>query len=148
VLRKRFDKNAPMTLRAIGEEMEPPLCRESIRQIELKALRRLRHPSRRRVLLGEISMPSHKEHIEEEFDKKLLRERMSEELLESNQDVQEIEWSCRTVNGIIDAGIETIGQLAAVRADEFLRVRNVGIKSVLEVRQRLREFAKFQDRRY
>jgi hypothetical protein len=145
VLRKRFDKNAPMTLRAIGEEMEPPLYRERIRQIESKALRRLRHPSRRRVLLGEIPMLSYQEHTEEKFDKELLRKRMSEELLESDQDVREIEWSCRTANGISNAGIKTIGQLAAVRVDEFLSIRNVGIKSVLEVRQKLREFVKFQD---
>jgi len=50
VLRMRFgfDDGIPRTLEAVGKEFN--VTRERIRQIEAKALRKLRHPSRRRKL--------------------------------------------------------------------------------------------------
>ena len=52
VIRERFglDGNTPKTLEEIGDEMG--VTRERIRQIEAKALRILRHPSRSRCLKG------------------------------------------------------------------------------------------------
>jgi RNA polymerase primary sigma factor len=50
ILRRRFgiDMETPMTLEEIGQEFN--VTRERIRQIEVKALRKLKHPSRSNVL--------------------------------------------------------------------------------------------------
>ena len=50
VLRKRYglDDNRPKTLEEVGREFN--VTRERIRQIEAKALRKLRHPSRTKKL--------------------------------------------------------------------------------------------------
>lgn len=52
VLQLRFglDDGRSRTLEEVGRELEPKVTRERIRQIEAKALRRLRHPSRSRKL--------------------------------------------------------------------------------------------------
>ena len=47
-MRFGLDGKEPMTLEEIGEVYE--LTRERIRQIEAKALRKLRHPSRAKTL--------------------------------------------------------------------------------------------------
>lgn len=51
-LRYGLDTNEPMTLEEVGRRYH--VTRERIRQIEAKALRKLRHPSRRRRLEGMI----------------------------------------------------------------------------------------------
>ena len=50
VLRLRYglDDGSPKTLEEVGKEFN--VTRERIRQIEVKALRKLRHPSRRKKL--------------------------------------------------------------------------------------------------
>ena len=50
ILRKRFgiDDGIPRTLEEVGKEYE--VTRERIRQIEAKALRKLRHPTRAKKL--------------------------------------------------------------------------------------------------
>ena len=57
VLRLRFgvDDGCVHTLEEIGKKFQ--LTRERIRQIEAKALRKLRHPVRLRVLQGFIQLP-------------------------------------------------------------------------------------------
>ncbi len=50
ILRKRFGigEDAPQTLEEVGKEFE--VTRERIRQIELGAIRKLRHPSKNQLL--------------------------------------------------------------------------------------------------
>jgi len=58
ILRKRFgigDDTAPQTLEEVGKEFE--VTRERIRQIEIGAIRKLRHPSRNKWLREFISRP-------------------------------------------------------------------------------------------
>jgi len=57
VLRLRFgvDDGCARTLEEIGRKFQ--LTRERIRQIEAKALRKLRHPVRLRVLQGFLELP-------------------------------------------------------------------------------------------
>lgn len=52
VIKLRFglDDGQSHTLEEVGQQLKPPVTRERIRQIEAKALRRLRHPSRSKRL--------------------------------------------------------------------------------------------------
>ena len=57
-LRFGFGDGEEMTLKQVGLELQPPVTPERVRQIEAKALRRLRHPYRARKLKGFVEEKS------------------------------------------------------------------------------------------
>lgn len=82
-LRCGIDCKEPLTLEEVGELFE--VTRERIRQIEAKALRRLRHPKRAKILDGYIEKTlkerNNPEEEQQEIGKKKRKRRRKEKLL-------------------------------------------------------------------
>lgn len=141
------------TLEAVG--MQEGVTRDRIRQIEQKALRKLRHPSRLAImrygkenlelqddvdkmriellklkndLINAIKHPETIELTEEEI-----------ELSRLSQSINELDFSVRTHNCLMRAGIKTLSQIVQLKPDDLLRVRNFGRKSLREVINKLNE---------
>ena len=137
-----------MTLEAIGKVYN--LTRERIRQIIAKGCRKLRHPSRKNMLLGcsysEVQRMylDLKQDIEELHD---IYENALEKVLESkniDEFVQEVkksrktlisdlDLSVRSYNCLARKGIVTIEDLCNKSIDELKEVRNLGARSLDEV---------------
>jgi DNA-binding CsgD family transcriptional regulator len=132
--------------------------RERIRQIEAKALRKLRHPTK--LVLYTAVPRSELTALWGKYDK-LLRgyERLKEAYAVVRQKepdeteisavldgktllstkLEELDFSVRTFNCLRRAGKNTLGEIADMTMDELLRVRNLGRKSAQEVINRLAE---------
>ena len=54
-----------------------------------------------------------------------------------NESIDNLELSVRAYNGLKRAGIETIGQLVAMTEWDVSKIRNMGVKSVKEVKEAL-----------
>ena len=54
--------------------------------------------------------------------------------------VEDLELTVRSYNCLKREGIDTIGQLATMSEEELMNIRNLGMKSVDEIRSKLREY--------
>lgn len=141
------------TLEAVG--MQEGVTRDRIRQIEQKALRKLRHPSRlaimrygkenlklqddidklnielkeiKNALINAIKHPETIELTEEEV-----------KLSQLSQKIEELDFSVRTFHCLKRQGIETLSQLVQLKPDDLLRMRNLGKKSLREIINKLND---------
>jgi len=153
------------------EEIAKPyhVTRERIRQIESKALRKLRHPSRKNILLNgkavyDAEMELRELHSQNELRiielKKEEEKRIREELIKMRSeggfenspyadhpspsdlmdvDICELELSVRSYNVLRRAGINTIGEITNLSYADLSRLRNMGRKSADEIATKLKE---------
>lgn len=118
VLRLRF--NELYTLQKAGEEIG--ITRERVRQIEAKAIRKLRHPTRR-VLFKAVP---YTEVIAFWNDNDVLSKHISE-----------LGMSVRSTKCLLRVGKDTLGKVSEMTIDELKKVRNLGLKSMNEVMDHL-----------
>ena len=144
-------------------EVEFGVTRERIRQIEAKALRKLKHPARMR----ECFLPSYEKMAELGAEIKGLKEEIGRLSLEntalreiigndrkspfksqidtsetkwSNIEIADLELSVRSYNCLSRAGYRTVEDLRKATVNELSRCRNLGQKSLKEIIHHLREY--------
>lgn len=149
------------TLEQIGQQFN--LCRERIRQIEKKALRKLRIKKNLNYLFRSLLERMLDEFIKEisrlqtlneiykkmiTYDKnttkilvhildfieysKIIKRSIS---LDPTTDIDDLDISRRVRNWLKRANIKTIGDLVQKREKEILRIKNIGQKSLKEIRE-------------
>lgn len=133
-----------MTMAAIGEEYG--LRAERIRQIEAKAVRKLRHPSRSRyILMGmegyiNYSRDSAVDERLREYKKEIVTlEKKIAELTDTeyeeekneleNAPLAELDLSVRTFNILYRAGYSTVKELLDADAEKIVSLPNLGLKN-------------------
>ena len=133
-----------MTMAAIGEEYG--LRAERIRQIEAKAVRKLRHPSRSRYIL--MGMEGYINYLRDTAVDERLREYKEEivtlekkiaELTDTeyeeekneleNAPLAELDLSVRTFNILYRAGYSTVKELLDADAEKIVSLPNLGLKN-------------------
>ena len=133
-----------MTMAAIGEEYG--LRAERIRQIEAKAVRKLRHPSRSRYIL--MGMEGYINYLIDTAVDERLREYKKEiislekkiaELTDTeyeeekneleNAPLAELDLSVRTFNILYRAGYSTVKELLDADAEKIVSLPNLGLKN-------------------
>ena len=146
--------DGPKNLNETGQDFG--VSRERIRQIEGKALRRLRHPSRSKYLrvLTDLSTDAdvksyhnlvHEQQIRNGWKIELYSE-IKQEILNNqvppeiwSQSVDELEFSLRTTLCLRNLDIRTVSELASLTEMELIRSKNFGRKSLKEVKKALGE---------
>ena len=145
-----------LTLEQVGKLEN--VTRERIRQIEAKALRKLRHPSRiakmRAYSYQDVMRHSEEynqllqkvhelEKIIRMYAKKKINEGEMQELAEkadvSQIPIEELDLSVRSYNCLKRKGINCIGDLLELTLADLQIVRNLGRKSMEEILQKLKE---------
>ena len=133
-----------MTMADIGEEYG--LRAERIRQIEAKAVRKLRHPSRSRYIL--MGMEGYINYLRDTAVEERLREYKKEivtlekkiaELTDTeyeeekneleNAPLAELDLSVRTFNILYRAGYSTVKELLDADAEKIVSLPNLGLKN-------------------
>jgi RNA polymerase sigma factor (sigma-70 family) len=138
------------TFEAIGRQ--EGVSRERIRQIEARAIRKLKHPSRLKYLMygSEVQLLQDdvNDLIKELKAKKLelLEQLANPHLIKldgteitKNKKIDDLDFSVRTYNCLKRAGINTIEDLLEKTEEDMMRVRNLGRKSLREVKDKLGE---------
>jgi len=154
VLMCRFRRK--LTLAQCGKEYG--ITRERIRQIEAKALRKLRHPTRenmmRAVPLTELQA-KHTEYMNLQNEYEWLKKAfealtqkkaepgiimpMAQYASKLEMPIEELDLSVRSYNGLRRAGKDTVRDVAEMTERELSQVRNLGHKSFVEITTKLRE---------
>lgn len=161
-LRYRFG----MTLESAGKEMQ--VTRARIRQVEIRAIRKLSYNIHRFQKPGQVEVHDYEELLRENqvlrsafdnlvgvihdvypqiLDKVKEAQRKAEADLVENKHIEELELSVRSYNCLIRAGLNTIGKVIEYDKNpktSWLNVRNLGRKSIEEIRVRLFEFAGYE----
>lgn len=141
------------TLESVG--LQEGVTRDRIRQIEAKALRKLRHPSRLAIirygkenlelqddvnklnaellkvksdLINAISHPEQIELTEEDKTFATL-----------SQNIEQLDFSVRTYNCLKRGGIETLSQLVQNTIHDLQKIRNLGNRSLKEIIYKLND---------
>lgn len=159
ILRMRYQEGK--TYEQIGKEYS--VTRERVRQIEAMALRKLRHPARME-LYRPVTVEQYNELRRDYWELKARYERVKADAVEealrnmcdSESQIMEIrqenaeqrlatplgelELSVRSYNCLLRAGFKTVGDLVGVQLEEFMRVRNLGRRSLEEILDRLSAF--------
>lgn len=149
VLTKRMIEG--FTLEATALQMG--VSKERIRQIENKAIRRIRIPARIQYLTRGYEYIQMREDVaklttELELEKARLvyllanpeRIEITKEEIKNNITLETLDLSVRTYNCLRRAGIKTIGETIIKSVDELRRIRNMGGKSIRELKEKLHEF--------
>ena len=145
----------PGTLEKVGQDFS--LTGNRIRQIEARALRKLRHPTRSKnlVILHGLATESDVREYAEQMHERQERVRWRAELyqeirtevlapftgdaIEAAENavkrIDELEFSVRTYNGLAQAGIRTIGELAGWTEAALLNSKHFSRKSVKEIKE-------------
>ncbi len=126
------------------------ITRERVRQIVMKTLFRLRLSQRKNILqYGQeyFDLQENIEHLKVEFRKKIdeLKYKIANpEIIEIKKDdlvdyskIENLDLSVRSYNCLKRAGINTVDELTQKTEEEMMRVRNLGRKSLKEVKEKL-----------
>ncbi len=118
----------------LGIDMQ--LTPERIRQIESKALRKLRHPSRSMMIRKNIRFSEYRMLIEEREKARLEKKSLerAEYLKSAIQDLDNIDLSVRTRSCLYNNEIKTIEELCIRTEKEMLYLPNFGRKSLNELK--------------
>ena len=133
------------------------VTRERIRQVEAKALRKLRNPhvskhwvldtmdkareAQEKLSRLELENIRLKNFIESHLtDVKIPCDNERKEDSVSDISIDDLELSVRSFNCLRRAGINTIGDLDGFTVERFMKIRNLGRKSMGEVITRLKEY--------
>jgi hypothetical protein len=155
VLIHRFQRK--LTLEQCGKEYG--ITRERIRQIEAKALRKLRHPTRANMMkavpLTELQA-KHTEYCNLKDDYEWLKKAfetltaqkaepgviipMAEHASRLEMPIEELDLSVRSYNCLRRNGKDTLRDIVEMTEDELKGVRNLGMKSLLEIKAKLNEY--------
>lgn len=152
VLRYRFEQG--LSLMEVGKIYD--ITRERIRQIEAKALRKLRHPARADMLLM-VSKQSFVE-LEQKYKKLgheyyILSEAYAElkgmdaenvpmaarAVLNADKPIEELGLSVRPYNVLNRAGCKTVKDIIKFTIDKLRNLRNMGIHSEAEILEKLHQ---------
>ena len=120
-----------MSYREIGDVCH--LSAERIRQIVKKAERKLRNPTRFNFI--RYGYEGNVERLTPKYE--LTEEDRRADLL--NTEIEEMDFSVRTFNCLKRAGINTVQELTQKTEDEMIKIRNLGKKSLDEVKNKLEE---------
>ena len=155
IIIKRF--MCKLTYKEIGDLFG--VTRERIRQVEAKALRKLRYPSRLKYLtkglfgiVEEIKTDYYRKFAD--LEAKLIElckvnEKAADKIIEEHSalrkaykadGIEQVDFSVRTYNCLKRHGIETMSELATLRYDEIVKIRNLGRKCVKEIIDKLKEY--------
>ncbi len=152
VLRLRFAEK--LNLEETGAEFG--VTRERVRQGEKKAIRKLKLPKRaKRLKFGDIAYTSmcrqneleieHRRQVQDEAVKayaQALKDHIQADVESCvagkvtatlEMSIDEMNLSVRAYNCLTRAGIKTLGQLAGMDEEDFMKIRNLGRKSMQEV---------------
>lgn len=145
-----------MTYEEIGKLYN--ITRERIRQVEAKALRKLRHPNRRKYLkygVSGIIKNIRTDYLNRFADLESnlielckLNKKTADEVIRDNElrkkyaptKIENMDLSVRSYNCLKRAGIDTLQQLAKLSYEDLTHVRNLGRKSTEEIIEKLREY--------
>ena len=134
------------------------VTRDRIRQIEARALRKLRQPSRIKYLRFGISGVI--ENIRTDYYNKFselegklielckLNEKAADEIIHDTElkkkygpiKIEDMDLSVRSYNCLKRARIDNIKQLASLSYEELIHIRNLGIHSVNEIIEKLKDY--------
>lgn len=155
VIACRFERG--LTLEQTAKEYG--ITRERIRQVEAKALRKLRHPTRISMMRAVPRTELHAEihaHRQLQNDYDLLAKAfetltakkaepgviipMAEQASRLETPLENLDLSIRSYNALKRRGINTIRDITEMSESELMKVRNLGRKSVAEVKAKLTEY--------
>lgn len=145
VMNKRFVEG--YTLEATGRQMG--ITRERVRQIEAKSLRKLKHPARNIILRKGKEAQLLQDDINKLIKELMLKKEelinsinaanfTKEELLETKS-IEELDFSVRTFNCLKRSKVNTLNDLIKMSDDDLYKVRNLGRKSLREIKEKLKE---------
>jgi DNA-directed RNA polymerase subunit alpha len=69
-----------------------------------------------------------------------VRNRVGRSIINDERPVEDLELTVRSYNCLKREGVDTIGQLATMTEEELMNIRNLGMKSVDEIRSKLIEY--------
>lgn len=146
-----------MTLEAVSKVFG--VTRERVRQVEAKALRELAKPKyfnrwytvpkrelldvadeRDKARLECIKLKQRLESIITRYGIPENADAINEEVGETDLDLEVMELSVRSFNGLKRAGVDTIGQLRGMTKTKLRNIRCLGVKSFNEIVKRASDF--------
>ena len=148
IIRRRY-KNR-MTLKDIGKIHN--IGGERVRQLETMAIRKLRHAVRRSMIMGvpkiELDRASDQyykllnkyESIlagAETYNKEINKGKIHEVM---NTSITDLGLSTRSRRGLMRAGKRTLGDIVEMKERELEYTRNLGTKSINEIKEKLKEY--------
>ena len=138
------------TLEAVA--LQENFSRERIRQIEARTIRRLRHPARIEMLRYGKEVKSLRDDIkklEMELEAKkieIMYQLKNPEMIKLTKEerlttlsIVDLDLSVRAYRCLMRSGIDNIGLLITKTEDDLSRIRNLGRKSMKEIKQKLEE---------
>ena len=132
------------------------ITRERVRQIIAKGIRRLKHHSRTNILFKDNERITERDSLIKQIDNEILELRkklkyyqkanlkleLPEEIqneVSSNVRIEDLDLSVRSFRCLKRAGIEFVSEITEKTEEELLKIRNLGRKSVKEIKQKLKQ---------